>query len=174
MKLKAITLLVVMLALTNTTHAKAYHNGRLLVDAQISTIKGFLYNISHADTEKGAEKFRIACAKALVWLNKVHVSKAKTELMKTKGDDAELISETIKIIIEVIQGKHPKLPAGIAIPHWTRLGERVIVEYSEKMVYDPATKSKQKQIKWKFALKPGISVRPKQKNKKTRHLIYRW
>ena len=164
-----------MFVLASTAQAKVYHKGRVLVDMQISTIKGLLYDVSHTGKNMAATiQFRPMCAKALVWLDKVHASKTKTELTTLKRAEAELIKETIEIITEVIQGKFPNLLAGIAIPRWTNLGKRVIVEYSEKIVYDPVTKSKKKQIKWKFTLKPNPSITPKQKNKKTQHLIYRW
>jgi len=164
-----------MFALASIAQAKVYHKGRVLVDMQISTIKGLLYDISHNNIDKAVElKFQPICAKALTWLDKAHASKEKIELTKTKKVEGKLINEAVTVIVEVIQDKFPNLPAGIAIPRWTRLGKRVIVEYSEKIVYDPVTKSKKKQVKWKFTLKPHPSMTPKQKNKKTRHLIYHW
>ena len=99
-------------------------------------------------------------SKAVVWLNERHNSSKTYKLENLHSEEAKLIRGVIATITDIVQGKYPGLLVKKALDHWTKIGSRVIAEYTVGL---NGTTPK---ITWKFELKP--------EENKTQNLVFRY
>ena len=171
MKIKLLTLVACLFAFIATADAKVYYQGNVLRDIQVETVKGFCYDVSYSVNEPAVISWRPIFAKSLVWLDKLHADSKDHHLEKIKGTESKTIRDVIDMIIQVLDGKYPNIPPDVAMHRWVTTGRRVIVEYSETTRVNPKTQKEEKNIVWKFALKPLPKAGDPHKTKK---LIYNY
>jgi len=139
MKMKKLVMLVVLFSLMfpAISSARVVYCDREcfeLRDHHILTIKGLLYEVADSQSNKTKKTFLPHVAETIVWMEKKHKEEKIYKLGELKKEDkARLINTSVSFIIDVLNGK-TKFNPHPALFHWTALGEKVIAEYSEKIV----------------------------------------
>ena len=149
--MKKIILAIILFFLTSSVaQAKLLYNDKEYRIAQVTTIKGFLYDIAYNGLEKDkAPYWKPQFAKAIVWMDRVVKSKKvyKLEKIAKDGNDAYVIKDATDMVIKVLRGDYSNISPDTALSVWVSYGKRVIAEYK---------RSKNK-IYWKLELKPEKS-----------------
>jgi len=147
MKKFILIIILFFLTLSATAQAKLLYNDREYRIAQITTIKGFLYDIAYNGLEKDkAPYWKPQFAKAIVWMDRVVKSKKvyKLEKIAKNGNDADVIKDATDMVIKVLRGDYSNISPDTALHAWVSYGKRVVAEY----------KRNKNKIYWKLELKP--------------------
>ena len=99
------------------------------------TIKGFLYELGQAQTEKKKKAFLPHVAKTIVWIDRLHKEKKLHNLKNLKKDErVALVNKTIGFIMRVLSEYYPDLDPREEIIRWITTGEKVIAKYKETTI----------------------------------------
>tara|TARA_R110002020_G_scaffold216308_4_gene423766 strand:- start:585 stop:1040 length:456 start_codon:yes stop_codon:yes gene_type:complete len=144
---KILPVIILFFLTSSVAQAKLLYNNKEYGKAQVTTIKGFLYDIAYNGLEKDkAPYWKPQFAKAIVWMDRVVKSKKvyKLEKIAKNGNDADVIKDATDMVIKVLRGDYPNISPKTALSVWVSHGKRVIAEY----------KRNKNKIYWKLELKP--------------------
>ena len=144
---KFILATILFFLVPSVVQAKLLYNDKEYGKSQVTTIKGFLYDIAYNGLEKDkASYWRPQFAKAIVWMERAVKSKKvyKLEKIAKNGNDAELIKDATDMVVKVLRGDYPNISPETALTIWVSYGKRVIAEY----------KRNKNKIDWKLELRP--------------------
>ena len=147
MKKFILAIILFFLILSTAAQAKLLYNNKEYGKVQVTTIKGFLYDIAYNGLEKDkAPHWKPQFAKAIVWMDHAVKSKKvyKLEKIAKEGSDASVIKNATDMVIKVLRGDYVDISPDIALSAWVSYGKRVVAEY----------KRNKNKIYWKFKLKP--------------------
>jgi hypothetical protein len=163
MKIKMLMFLLINFIFAASAQAKIHYKGIEVNDSHATTIKGFLYEISHSAINLSmAQQWRPLFAKTLVWLDDKQNSAETHYLESCDDEEAKIIADTIEVLTRVFNGDFGISPE-YAASHWNGIGQRVVAAYSQQT----AANSSNTRVVWKLELKP------EERKAQTRDLLYR-